>query len=589
MPKLHLLVRCALSLALIAVPLAGMDQWFYDVFFRLRGQIRPKSNVILVKLNESRLMPTPQRPRVIPKDDPFLKSRPLATWHADTYEILLKKIRQGNPELVAFANYYERVELKKPLGDQQGVVFSSIIDEDNRILPPSPLLTTGENYGFANLFPDRDNVVRRTRLIYSFGSSLPLRIYLRLRDEPIKRNLLEPLWIDFRGPRMSYPTVEAVDVLDGQVDPETFAKKIVIVGRDEGYPSFLETPFGKMSRLEVQANAIDTFLQSRDIRYLPGWVSQVTALAAVLTSIAIIILFPLTVAWVFLVLLAALLFLLALLFFAQFKVWAGIASPIFCIFGTHLIILGYKLRRQEEKEWKFKQESETLKEMDQFKNNFISLFSHDLKTPISKIRAIVERLVAERKELAPEVVDSLKTIDKTNTELARLITDILKVTKMEAMAIEPTKDVVDLNRLVSSAVSRLRFLADEKQIELVQDLEPLFSMDGDPVLIQEVITNLVENAIKYGKPATKVIVRTREEADGVRVTVIDEGVGIPADEIPRVTGKFYRGKGVTDTTKGSGLGLYLSKYFIELHEGRMQIESEVGRGTQVSFWLPVTA
>ncbi len=589
MPKLHLLVRCALSLALVAVPLTSMDQWFYDVFFRLRGEIRPKSNIVLVKLNESRLMPTPERSRVIPKNDTFLKSRPLATWHADVYETLLAKIREGHPSLIAFANYYERVEMKKPLGDQRGIVFSSLIDEDNRILPPSPLLTTGENYGFANLFPDRDNVVRRTRLVYSFGASLPLRIYHRQSDQPIKRNLLEPLWIDFRGPRMSYPTVEAVELLDGQVDPETFTNKIVLVGRDEGYPSFLETPFGRMSRLEVHANTIDTFLSSREIRMLPGWVSQLTAFLAVAASIAIIIVFPLTVAWVFLVLLAALLFLIALLFFAQFKVWGGIASPIFCIFGTHLIILGYKLRRQEEQEWKFKQESETLKEMDQFKNNFISLFSHDLKTPISKIRAIVERLLCEHKDLPADVAESLRSIDRTNTELARLISDILKVTKMEAMAIEPTRDVVDLNRLVSAVVSRLRFLADEKRITLVQDLEPLFSMDGDPVLIQEVITNLVENAIKYSQPSSKVIIRTREEADGVRVSVLDEGVGIPSDEIPRVTGKFYRGKGVTETTKGSGLGLYLSKYFIELHDGRMHIESEVGRGTQVSFWLPVTA
>jgi signal transduction histidine kinase len=104
-----------------------------------------------------------------------------------------------------------------------------------------------------------------------------------------------------------------------------------------------------------------------------------------------------------------------------------------------------------------------------------------------------------------------------------------------------------------------------------------------------VITNLVENAIKYSPPERKVIVRTTEEENKVRVSVLDEGPGIPAEELPRVTGKFYRGKLASEKTKGSGLGLYLSKYFVELHQGQLAIHSELGRGTQVDFWLPLGA
>jgi signal transduction histidine kinase len=73
------------------------------------------------------------------------------------------------------------------------------------------------------------------------------------------------------------------------------------------------------------------------------------------------------------------------------------------------------------------------------------------------------------------------------------------------------------------------------------------------------------------------------------VSVSDEGEGIPPEELPRVTGKFYRGKSVAEKVKGSGLGLYLSKYFIELHQGRLEIKSEVGKGTEVSFWLPISS
>jgi signal transduction histidine kinase len=310
------------------------------------------------------------------------------------------------------------------------------------------------------------------------------------------------------------------------------------------------------------------------------------AAVAVTLAVTLILVFPLTLAWLFLLLEASVFFLIALGIFSFSKLWIGVANPIFCIFSTHLLMLGYKLGRQEEEQWRISQEAQYLRETDQFKNNFISLFSHDLKTPIAKIRAITDRLLLEHPTMPESIKDGLRVVDRTNNELARLISDILKVTKMESMRIEPVKEVIDLNRLVELAIGRLKFLADEKEITLIQDLEPLFSMEGDQQLIGEVVTNLIENAIKYSPPHKKVIVRTSEEENRVRVSVIDEGDGIPSDELPRITGKFYRGKGVANSTKGSGLGLYLSKYFVELHHGGLDIQSEVGKGTTVSFWLP---
>jgi signal transduction histidine kinase len=146
---------------------------------------------------------------------------------------------------------------------------------------------------------------------------------------------------------------------------------------------------------------------------------------------------------------------------------------------------------------------------------------------------------------------------------------------------------VDINRLVENAVQRLKFLFDQKDISIVQNLEPLFSMEGDPQLLLEVITNLLENAVKYSPPNSKVIVQTQESDSTVSVHVFDEGPGIPDEELPRVTSKFYRGKAANETTRGSGLGLYLAKYFVELHGGNLNIQSELGVGTHVSFTLPI--
>lgn len=591
MPKLNFLVRGIVCYLFVFLPLASMDQWFYDHFFRLRGAVQKPTKFVLVRINDSKLYPElPQGNPFLTEEDFAFKSRPLVIWNTKFYNALLSRIEADEPALIVFTSYYEWVDkLARPTLQFPNLLFSAMVNEENKLIPPSPKLTSGENYGYANIFPDPDNVVRKHRLVYSSGSSLALRTYNRLNQAPIKRNLLEPIWIDFRGPAGSYPNVDAAEVLEEGFPEGRFKGKIVLIGREESPASFYETPFGRMAREEVIANTIDTFISGRDIQILPRWVMLAVAAAAVTVSIAIILAFPLTLAWLFLLLLSLVFLLVALFVFSQFKVWAGIANPVFCIFGTHLLMIGYKLSRQEEQQWKIQQESEYLREMDKFKNNFISLFSHDLKTPIAKIKAIADRVLTEDRSLSSETRESLKGIDRASGELARLISDILKVTKMESMSLEPAKEVIDLNRMVEIAVGRLKFLADEKNIELVLDLEPLFSMEGDQQLIQEVITNLIENAIKYSGSEKTVIVRTTEHEGYVRVSVIDQGMGIPADELPRVTSKFYRGRAVTDKTKGTGLGLYLAKYFVELHQGSLEIKSEVGRGTEVSFHLPLPA
>jgi two-component system, OmpR family, phosphate regulon sensor histidine kinase PhoR len=589
MLKIHIGLRIAVCFLFVFLPLQSMDEWFYDRFFQLRGYYHESPTpFVLIRLNNASLSPPAPDIFQFPLDiHPAQKAR--ANWYRAVDERLLERVEQDKPRLVVFTSFFDGVENPEQLVPRpSNVIYSAYLNEESKVvLPPTPLLQ-GDNYGFNNIFPDADNIVRKTHLVRSSDASLALIIYHQLDQGPITRDLMNPLFINYRGPDKSYPAYDSADILEGDVPSGTFAGKVVLIGREAGRHARSGSPVGNMSRLEVQANIIDTFVSHKDIRILPAWVTRVTAAVAVMLSVAIILYFPLTLAWVFLLMLSALTILGALFFFSFWHLWAGVANPILCIFATHLLMLGYKLSRQEEQQWKIQQEAEYLKEMDQFKNNFISLFSHDLKTPIAKIKAITDRLLTEHPSLPADVRDSLKALDKTNGELARFISDILKVTKMESMSIEPSHEVVDLNRLVEEAVVRLKFLADEKQISIIQDLEPLFSMEGDQHLIQEVITNLLENAIKYSPPNRRVVLRTSERDGKVRVEVIDEGPGIPVDEIPRVTGKFYRGKQASQTTKGSGLGLYLSKYFVELHQGRLEIQSATGTGTTVSFWLPIT-
>jgi len=592
MLKVHVAVRIAVCFLFIFLPLQSMDEWFYDRFFQLRGYYHEQpTQFVLIRINPTNLTLSPHREKYhFPATDALPSRRNQNIWYQQFYENLLGQIGKGNPELIVFTTYFDGTDHPDlRYTPPPNVLFSAYLNEESKLIPPPPPLVYGDNFGFVNVFPDPDNIVRRTHLVYSSGASLAVLAYHQVNAEPIKRNLLDPLFIDYRGPAGSYPIYDAADVLDGTIPVGALQDKIVLIAREGGRHWDYETPLGKMSRMEIQANIMDTFLDHREIRILPRIVTRIVAAAAVVSSVLIILYFPLTLAWVFLLLQSVVILLLALFFFSFPKIWAGVANPVFCIFATHLLMLGYKLSRQEEQQWKIQQEAEYLKEMDQFKNNFISLFSHDLKTPIAKIKAITDRLLTDHPNLNEEVKTSLRALDRTNGELARFISDILKVTKMESMRLEPSKEVIDLNRLVEEASHRLKFLADEKQIKIVLDLEPLFSMEGDLHLIQEVITNLVENAIKYSPSNRQVIVRTREADAKVCVEVIDQGEGIPPDELPRVTGKFYRGKRASENTKGSGLGLYLSKYFVELHQGQLELESELGIGTKVSFWLPINS
>jgi signal transduction histidine kinase len=226
-----------------------------------------------------------------------------------------------------------------------------------------------------------------------------------------------------------------------------------------------------------------------------------------------------------------------------------------------------------------------LAELEQLKNNFVSLISHDLKTPIAKIQAIVDRLLNDSATL--NFQGDLKSLRLSSDELNRYIQSILKVLRVESRDFQLNKEVGDINETVQEAIEQLTPLASEKGIQIESNLEPMFSIEVDFTLMREVLINLLENAIKYTPVGGKIQIASHEVAEKVWIEVQDTGEGIPAVEIANVWGKFVRGKDQDHKTKGTGLGLYLVKYFIELHGGEVFLESELGKGTKVSFSLPL--
>jgi signal transduction histidine kinase len=148
------------------------------------------------------------------------------------------------------------------------------------------------------------------------------------------------------------------------------------------------------------------------------------------------------------------------------------------------------------------------------------------------------------------------------------------------------KEAADINEIVEHAVERISSFANDKNIMIHLNLEPMFLVEFDSVLIHEVILNLIENALKYSPPNSNIFISSREVNDQVIVVIEDEGFGIAKEDQPRIFEKFYRSNQENSSIKGSGLGLYLVKYFIELHNGSIFLESAVGKGTKVTISLP---
>ncbi|OYZ11260.1 MAG: hypothetical protein B7Y39_19680, partial [Bdellovibrio sp. 28-41-41] len=220
----------------------------------------------------------------------------------------------------------------------------------------------------------------------------------------------------------------------------------------------------------------------------------------------------------------------------------------------------------------------------QMKSNFISLISHDLKNPLAKIQSVVARNLASSVE--GPMANDLTAIQKYSEELDHYIRSILNIARVESQNIKLNIVPSDLNQLIDASIISLRPLAHDKNIKIDTDLAPLFLTEMDPILIKEALINIIENAIKYSPSGTVIAIKTFETDLHIVTEIKDQGYGISEAELQKVGQKFFRSASVPDSIKGSGLGLFLVKYFIELHSGKMEVVSILNQGTTVRIKLP---
>ncbi|MFH0891539.1 MAG: ATP-binding protein [Candidatus Falkowbacteria bacterium] len=229
--------------------------------------------------------------------------------------------------------------------------------------------------------------------------------------------------------------------------------------------------------------------------------------------------------------------------------------------------------------------------IDKLKSEFISIAAHQLRTPLTVIKWITKSLMdGESGKINDEQKELLNKGYISNERMIELIDNLLKVSRMEDGKFDLKLTRVNLKKIIDEVMEDMSRIAKNKDVVLVLD-EPEAWPDIviDPSKITLVMENLLDNAVKYTPPGRKVEISVGRESEYLKITVRDEGIGIPEKDRDRLFSKFYRSpNAIRVETEGNGLGLYIAKKIIDGHKGKIDVDSSEGKGSVFTVYLPLT-
>ena len=234
--------------------------------------------------------------------------------------------------------------------------------------------------------------------------------------------------------------------------------------------------------------------------------------------------------------------------------------------------------------------NQQLAELNRLKSSFVSVASHEIRTPVTGIKGYVENMLLG---LAGPLTDKqrhyLSRVTSNVDRLMRIIDELLDLARIEAGQIELQVDSVSVSQLITEVSEALQPLAGQKQIDFQQDTSQVSGVcvKGDEGKLHQVLTNLVHNALKFTPAGGRVdVIAVAKERGIVQIGVHDTGPGIPASDLPRIFDRFYSGSCVAPDARGAGLGLAISKSLIALHGGHVSVSSTPGHGSHFFVDLP---
>jgi len=597
-------------LILIQYSFNSLDAIFYDLWVRADFATTDSRNIVVVTMDE--------------ESDQFLGE--IYPYTYATHKRFLNKIVEDHPSIINYFIPFMEPETKKEARDykefhdillnfqQKEGDFRFGTDKDawGEQIPPEGLADLGYSLALINKDGNtfaKDNVSRRAILNISGEDSLHLWTANKYRDSkgyPKKEasefkgayynREADATFTMYRyaGNPNRFESVQTIPfhrVVVGNFPRGFFRGKIILIGSQyiSNPGDFVFTPFGKEQdkapKMAVHAMAIEALMQEYTIARVPDWVTDfLSILIAVILSFVISRVQP-TKGLLVTMLIMLGMFSLSYSLFLTFGVWLKLAHVILSIFVVYYIWVPFRAIGEYQTRYAIQEEAKMLKKVDMLKQNFISLMSHDLKTPVAKIAGIADILRAQYKNEAKQI-ELLDNIIHSTRELNNFITSILDLTKVESRNITLRLESKDINNLIEQSIEKLRFEANAQQMKIESELEPLYPIKMDSVLINRAIANIIGNAIKYAGEGSVVTVKSWDDETWVYVEISDNGKGIKPLDLEHIFEKFYRVKNdESHKIKGSGLGLYLVKYFIELHQGKISVSSQLDVGTKFLIQL----
>lgn len=561
----------------------------YDIRFQLRGEQKVSQNIVLITLKTSEFSKMYDL-----KTSNLINTNELSDlsdsfyWDRDLWRDLITKVLDQKPAKIGVTLYFGGNVGQVRLTNQEisafkdpRVIWSVNSNEPEKLSLPIATKADKSNIAHIDTLKDDDGIVRRLILT---PDTIP-NIAERLVKKSPKYSAPGLSIINYKGHKL-FTEISFSDVLNKSLPKNFFKDKIVIIGAEKSSNSQIQTPIGLLSRHEFWAVVTENLYSNSFIKKLSSFVYAGFLLLLTCLAILIITSYPQTIALFFLIWLATLTAAFSAWIFDGFYIWIPIVSSMSLFIFVWVLFIGHQALKIEQAHARLKQQQNYLAELEQLKNNFVSLISHDLKTPIAKIQAVLDRVITQGPH-PPELQTDLTSLKDYSEELNRYIQSILKVLRVESRDFKIIKETADINGIIENVVERLSPLAHSKKIELNLNLEPMFLIEIDVTLMTEVFLNIIENAIKYTPESGKVMIRSFETDTEVCIEIEDSGEGIAPEDQEMVWKKFVRGKAQDYKTKGTGLGLYLVKYFIELHGGQISMKSEIKKGTTFLVRLPI--
>ena len=231
-----------------------------------------------------------------------------------------------------------------------------------------------------------------------------------------------------------------------------------------------------------------------------------------------------------------------------------------------------------------------LKKMDQVRRDFVANVSHELRTPLSILRGYIETLLDSPKTPREELSRILRVMDRHSKRLESLVEDLLTLARLESGNLDLQLGTVDLSNFFREMIRDWEKKLTSKHLNMIVDVPPELSpIRVDRARLQEALYNLLDNAVKYSRDDGQIRLSARQRDGEIELTVSDDGIGIGKEDLPRIFERFYRADKARspDKVRGTGLGLAIVKHIAQLHGGRVEADSELGKGTTIRVLIPL--